>query len=122
MGDSYENSDFILFYKHVNDEKWQDVVLKNVCKNDNSGEYRVKYTVSNAQPGRYICQIQSKSDFDMSEKSGECFVYKEEEVSSLFLFSRTFMKYLNLLLSKFYILLSEAKLITLKTSLVYISN
>ena len=85
--DSNENLIFILFYKHENHENWQDVVLKNVCKNDISSEYRVEYTVPNAQAGRYICQIQSKCEYGVSEMSEEIFVYKEEEVSSVYLFS-----------------------------------
>ena len=95
MDNSNENSDFILFYKHVNDEKWQDVVLKNVCKHYNSSEYRVEYTITNAQSGRYICQIQSKSEFDMSQKSREVYANKEEQVSPLFLFSRNVKWYLH---------------------------
>ena len=78
-----------MFYKHENDANWLDVVLKNVCKNGNSSEYRVEYTITNARPGRYTCQIQSKCEFGVSEKSGEIFVYKKEEVSSVVLFSAT---------------------------------
>ena len=78
-----------MFYKHENDGNWRDVVLKNVCKNDISNEYRVEYNVPNAQAGRYVCQIQSTCEFGVSEMSEEIFVYKEEEVSSIFLFRTT---------------------------------
>ena len=87
--DSNESLIFILFYKHEKNGNWRDVVLKNVCKNDISSEYRVEYTVPNVQAGRYICQIQSTCEFGVSEMSEEIFVYKEEEVSSVFLFRAT---------------------------------
>ena len=79
-----ENLSFILFYKHENDPNFRDAVLKNVYKNDNSAEYRVEYTIPNVQPGKYICQIQSKCDFGVSEMSTETFVYKNEEVKPYF--------------------------------------
>ena len=81
MNDSNEKVNFILFYKHENDENWQDVCLENVCRNDSTSEYRVEYTVPNSHPGDYICQIQSKVDFDLSEKSKEKIVSKEKVVS-----------------------------------------
>ena len=84
MDNSNEKSNFVLFYKHENDKKWKDVVLKNVCKHYNSTEYRVEYTIPNIQSGRYICQIQSKSDFGIIQRSEEEYAYKEEEVSSFF--------------------------------------
>ena len=59
--------------------------MKNVYKNDRSSEYKVEYTISNAQPGRYTCQIQSRCEFGMSGKSEETSVYKEEEVRSVIL-------------------------------------
>ena len=59
--------------------------MKNVYKNDRSSEYKVEYTISNAQPGRYTCQIQSRCEFGISGKSEETFVYKEEEVSYVIL-------------------------------------
>ena len=82
---SNENLIFKLFYRHENDEKWFDVVLKTVCKNYKSSEHKVEYTIPNAQPGRYTCQIQSRCEFVMSGKSDETFVYKEEEVSYVIL-------------------------------------
>ena len=86
-----------MFYKHEKDENWQDVILRNVCKNINSGEYRVEYSIPNVQPGKYICRIQSKCDFGISELSKEIFVSREKpEVSSEFIFSETVMRYLNL--------------------------
>ena len=78
-----------MFYKHGNDKNWQDVVLNKVSKNDISSEYRVECTVPNTRPVRYICQIQSTCVFGVSGMSEEIFVFKEEEVSSLFLFSAT---------------------------------
>ena len=57
--------------------------MRNVCKNDNSSEYRVEYAVLNAKPGKYVCQIQSKCEFGVSEMSMETSVYKEEEVGLL---------------------------------------
>lgn len=81
MDNSDGNSNFVLFYKHENEGKWENVFLKNVCKNYNSTEYRVEYTIPNMQSGRYICQIQSKSDFGIIQKSEKAFAYKEEEVS-----------------------------------------
>ena len=77
---SNENLTFVLKYKQDNDEHWKNVTLRNVCKNDNSCEYRVEYTVLNAKPGRYVCQIQSKCDFGVSDMSMETSVYKEDEV------------------------------------------
>ena len=82
---SNESLIFNLFQRHENEEKWFDVVLKNVYKNDRSSEYKVEYTISNAQPGRYTCQIQSRCEFGMSGKSEETSVYKEEEVRSVIL-------------------------------------
>ena len=76
-----------MFCKHENGEKWWDVALTNVRKNDNSSEYRAEYTFPNAYPGRYTCQIQSTCCFSVSEMSGEIFAYKEEEVTFVFLFS-----------------------------------
>lgn len=70
-----------MFYKHENDANFCDAVLKNVCKNDNSPEYRAEYTIPKIQPGKYICQIQSKCDFGVSEMSREIFVNKNEEVN-----------------------------------------
>ena len=80
---SNENLTFVLRYKEDNDEYWKNVTLRNVCKNDNSSEYRVEYAVLNAKPGKYVCQIQSKCEFGVSEMSMETSVYKEEEVGLL---------------------------------------
>lgn len=84
-----------MFYKHENDKNWQNVALENLCKKHSSNVYRVEYTVPNAHLGEYICQIQSKSDFDVSEKSQEKFVSIEAVVSSSFSFT-IFMDCLNL--------------------------
>ena len=118
--DSNENLIFILFYKHGKDENWQDVVLKNVCKSFDSAEYRVEYTISNAKPGKYICRIQSKCDFGMSESSTATFVSREEaEVSSAFPFSETVMRYLNLFITvtppSFVLAFSKANSIALES-------
>ena len=87
--DSNDNLIFILFYKHENDENWRNDVLKNICKNDDSNEYRVEYTVPNIQPGEYFCQIQSKCDFGMSELSREISASREKvQVSSVFFFQQ----------------------------------
>ena len=85
--DSNENLIFSLFYKHENDENWSDVILKHVPLDNDSREYSIQYTFLNACPGRYACQIQSKCCFGVSEMSGKIFSYKEEEVTSVFLFS-----------------------------------
>ena len=86
MDSSNENLTFSLIYKQDNDEHWKTVSLKNVCKSSNSNEYRVEYTVSNAKPGRYTCQIQSKCDFGISQMSNERSAYKEEEVGLITFF------------------------------------
>lgn len=77
---SNENLTINLRYKQDNDEHWKVVSLKNFCKSYNSSEYRIEYTVSNAKPGRYACQIQSMCDFGMSQMSKEMPVFKEKEV------------------------------------------
>ena len=87
--DSKENLIFNLFYKHENEEIWRKVDLKNVSKNDNLLEYRVECTLPNMRPGRYTCQIQSSCEYGASEMSEKKAFYKEEEVSSVFLFSAT---------------------------------
>ena len=87
--DSKENLIFNLFYKHENEEIWRKVDLKNVSKNDNLLEYRVECTLPNMRPGRYTCQIQSSCGYGASEMSEKKVFYKEEEVSSVFLFSAT---------------------------------
>ena len=84
IDNSNENSNFILLYKHENDEKWENVPLEKVYKHFNSTEYRVQYTIPYVQPGRYICQIQSKSDIGIIQKSDEAYAYEKVEVSSYF--------------------------------------
>ena len=76
-----------MFYKHENDENWRNAVLKNICKNDNSNEYRVEYTVPNIQAGEYVCQIQSKCVFGKSELSREISASREKVEVSLVFFS-----------------------------------
>ena len=71
---------FVLRYKQDNDQHWKNDTLRNVCKNNNLCEYRVEYTVLNAKPGRYVCQIQSKCEFGVSELSMETPICEKDEV------------------------------------------
>ena len=68
-------------YRHENDKNGQTVVLNNAFNNGSSVDYRVEYTIPIVKPGRYICQMQSKCDFGVSEMSNEISVWKNEEVS-----------------------------------------
>ena len=61
------------------------VDLDSECKGDNMVQYRVEYTIPHVKPGRYICQIQSKCYFGVSEMSDEISVWNEEEVSFVLL-------------------------------------
>ena len=60
------------------------VDLNSECKNDNLFEHRIEYTIGNVKPGRYICRMQSKCYFGLSEMSDEISVWNEEDVSFSF--------------------------------------
>ena len=73
--------------KHENDENWREVILKNICTNVNSTEYKAEYFVRNAYPREYVSQIQWKCEIGMSEFIRKTFVSrKEAEVVSVILF------------------------------------
>ena len=78
---SGENQVFILLYRHENDKMSHTVDLNSECKNDNLFEYRIEYVIPNVKPGRYICHMQSKCYFGVSEISDEISVWNEEDVS-----------------------------------------
>ena len=116
MDNSNENSNFVLFYKHENDGKWEEVVLKNFWKRYNSTEYRFEYTIPNIQAGRYIFQIQSKSNSGIIQKTEEAYAYKAVEVSP-FLFRETVQECLDIF--TLYCLLKQ-KIVILGISLTHI--
>ena len=78
---SGEESLFILSYRHENDEKCQTVSLNMDWKNNNSFDNRTEYFLPNIKPGRYICHIQTKCEFGVSEMSNGITVWKENEVN-----------------------------------------
>ena len=57
------------------------VDLNSECKNYNLFEYRTEYIIANIKPGRYICHMQSKCYFGVSEMSDEISVWNEDDVS-----------------------------------------
>ena len=79
--DSDEDLTFILYYKHENDDSFQKVDLR---KNVSVDEYRVEHVIADVKTGNYICKIQSKCEFGMSEISTEKDALKENEVIILF--------------------------------------
>ena len=83
---SGEKPAFILLYRHENEEMSHTVDLNSECKNDNLLEYRIEYAIANVKPGRYICHMQSKCCFGVSEMSDEISVCNEEDVSFSFIF------------------------------------
>ena len=68
-------------YRHEDDKMSHTVDLNSECKNDKLFEYRLEYTIANIKPGRYICHMQSKCSFGVSEMSDEISVWNEENVS-----------------------------------------
>ena len=56
------------------------VDLNSELKNGNVVQCRVEYTIPCVKPGRYICQIQAKCYFGVSEMSDEISVWNEDEV------------------------------------------
>ena len=50
-------------------------------KNNNSFDNRTEYFLPNIKPGRYICHIQTKCEFGVSEMSNGITVWKENEVN-----------------------------------------
>ena len=85
--DSDGDLTFTLYYKHENDDSFQEVDLK---KNFSVDEYRVEHVIADAKPGNYICKIQSKCEFGMSETSSEKDALKENEVITLFVSLKQF--------------------------------
>lgn len=81
---SCEDAVFILSYRHENDEMSHIVDLNSECKIVNMVEYRVEYTIPCIKPGRYICQMQSKCHFGVSEMSDEISFWNDEEVSFVY--------------------------------------
>ena len=82
---SGEDPVFILSYGHENDEMSHTVDLNSEFKNGNMVQYRVQHTIPCVKPGRYICQIQAKCYFGVSEMSDETSVWNEDEVSFVLL-------------------------------------
>ena len=58
--------------------------LNSECRNISMVEYRVEYTIPCAKSGRYICQIQAKCYFGVSDISDEISVWNDEEVSFVY--------------------------------------
>ena len=56
------------------------VDLNSELKNGNVVQCRVEYTIPCVKPGRYICQIQAKCYFGVSEMSDEISIWNEDEV------------------------------------------
>lgn len=82
---SGENPVFILLYRHESNKLSHTVDLNSQCKNDNLFEYTVEYTIANIKPGRYICRMQSRCYFGLSEMSDEISVWNEDDVSFNFI-------------------------------------
>ena len=81
--DSEKDLTITLYYKHENDDSFQKVDLRNNFVVDKSDEYRVEHVIANAKTGNYICKIQSKCEYGMSEISTEQNALKENEVITL---------------------------------------
>ena len=56
------------------------VDLNSELKNGNVVQCKVEYTIPCVKPGRYICQIQAKCYFGVSEMSDEISIWNEDEV------------------------------------------
>ena len=80
---SNEDLTFTLYYKHEDDDNFQEVNSKKKQVDDNSDEYRVEYIMSDVKAGKYTCKLQSKCEFGRSEMSNEIFFLKENKVSNL---------------------------------------
>ena len=78
---SGEDPIFILSYRHENDEMSHTVDLNSESKNGNMVQYRAEYTIPCVKPGRYICQMQAKCYFGVSEMSDEISAWNDDEVS-----------------------------------------
>ena len=72
-------------YRHEDDEVNHTVDLNSECKIDNLYEYSTEYAIPKVKPGRYICQMQSKCYFGISEMSEKISVWNEEDVSYSFI-------------------------------------
>ena len=57
------------------------VDLNSEFKNGNMVQYRAEYTIPYVKPGRYICQMQAKCYFGVSEMSDEISAWNDDEVS-----------------------------------------
>ena len=80
---SNEDLTFTLYYKHEDDDNFQEVNSKKKQVDDNSDEYRVEYIMSDVKAGKCTCKLQSKCEFSRSEMSNEIFFLKENKVSNL---------------------------------------
>ena len=83
---SNEELMFTLYYKHEDDDSFQEVNSKNKQVDDKGDEYRVEYIIPDVKTGEYTCKIQSKCDFGRSEMSNEISVLKENQVNNVNVF------------------------------------
>ena len=81
---SNEDLTFTLYYKHEDDDNFQEVNSKSKQVDDNADEYRVEYIMSDVKAGKYTCKFQSKCEFGRSEMSKEISVLKENKVNNRF--------------------------------------
>lgn len=61
-------------------------------KNNNSFDNRTEYFLPNIKNGRYICHIQTKCEFGVSEMSNGITVWKENEVN----FNNSFFSFVDI--------------------------
>ena len=83
---SNEDLTFTLYYKHEDDDNFQEVNSKSKQVDDNADEYRVEYIMSDVKAGKYTCKFQSKCEFGRSEMSNEISVLNKNTVNNLIVF------------------------------------
>ena len=71
-----ELNTIILYYKHKNDDDFQEVALAPKSADHKADEYRLEHFIPDAKTGEYICKVQSKCEFGLSEISTEEHVLK----------------------------------------------
>ena len=79
---SNEDLTFTLYYKHEDDDNFQEVNSKSKQVDDNA----VEYIMSDVKAGKYTCKFQSKCEFGRSEMSNEISVLNKNTVNNLIVF------------------------------------
>ena len=79
---SNEDLTFTLYYKHEDDDNFQEVNSKSKQVDDNADEY----IMSDVKAGKYTCKFQSKCEFGRSEMSNEISALNKNTVNNLIVF------------------------------------